>query len=473
VTHTICQVQRLTRWECIGLFGLLLASIALCYPVVRCNAFGSRRRGDFNVYMRAAWAVRSGSDLRTATCDNGCHYCYPPTLAVLLVPLADPPPSEIDAVVLHYAVSIVLWYLISLALLFLAMHWLAGALEETVLRTASGPEPAGSRRWWSLRVVPALACLSPVAETLMRGQVGTLLLLLLCGFLAELLRGRSLRAGVYLAGAICLKIIPVFLLLVPLWRRDAKCLAGVGLGLLLFGVLIPMPALGLRGTWDDYQKLYDIVLAPALGYGDNSLMADELTSVTGVHSQSFMAVIHSWMHPDRALRPRVIPAWTRGIHWLFGGVLVLITLRAGWSLRGWLWGNQDSPRAARPPATAQALALFAAALMILMVLLSPVCHTHYLLLAIPLAAMLLIGDKRWLETGLPSRGFLAFLAVNIAAGFLPMQEGFKFLWDGGLAGIVVLGLFALGVLRMAGSLNGQRPQDNLAVSGLRGTWQGA
>jgi hypothetical protein len=60
----------------------------------------------------------------------------------------------------------------------------------------------------------------------MRGQVNLLLLALLCGTAAATLRGRRFRAGLFLAGAICIKVIPAFLLLFPLWRRDGRCLLG-------------------------------------------------------------------------------------------------------------------------------------------------------------------------------------------------------------------------------------------------------
>ena len=55
------------------------------------SAFLQYRKGDLNVFLRAAWAIRAGADPYAVTDDNGFHYHYPPLLAILLAPLADPP----------------------------------------------------------------------------------------------------------------------------------------------------------------------------------------------------------------------------------------------------------------------------------------------------------------------------------------------------------------------------------------------
>ncbi len=50
-----------------------------------------RRMGDLDCYLRAAWAVRTGTDPYDIQDDNGWHYNYPPLLAIVAVPLADAP----------------------------------------------------------------------------------------------------------------------------------------------------------------------------------------------------------------------------------------------------------------------------------------------------------------------------------------------------------------------------------------------
>src|SRR5262249_51941849 len=159
---------------------------------------------DLDCFLRAAWAVRSGADLYDVTDDNGFHYNYPPLLAILAAPLADPPAGADRSGMLPWPVSVAIWYALNLVCLALAVHWLAGALD--------GPRGApGSRRWWALRLWPVLACLVPVGHTLMRGQSNLLVLALLGAMVAALLRGRRFTAGLCLAGTVCLKIFPAFL----------------------------------------------------------------------------------------------------------------------------------------------------------------------------------------------------------------------------------------------------------------------
>ena len=49
---------------------------------------------DLGVFATAAWAVRSGDNLYTVCDWHGWHYQYPPTLAILFTPLAQPVPKR-------------------------------------------------------------------------------------------------------------------------------------------------------------------------------------------------------------------------------------------------------------------------------------------------------------------------------------------------------------------------------------------
>src|SRR5262249_25022464 len=260
---------------------------------------------------RAAWSVRTGNDLYDVTDDNLWHYNYPPLYAILMAPLADPPQGADATGYVPYAVSVAVVYALNLLFLALAVHWLAGALE----RAGPGRMPArGGRRWWLLRVGPVLVCLPPVGHTLMRGQANLLLLALICGMIAAAVHGRRFLAGVSLAGAICLKIFPAFLLLYPLWRRDGRCLAGCAAGLFVGLILSPVVALGPRRTVDSYSKLAIVLVGPALGWGDHQSRADELIEVTATDSQSFLAAIHNTLHLDRSHRPKTASPAVRRTH---------------------------------------------------------------------------------------------------------------------------------------------------------------
>jgi hypothetical protein len=291
----------------------------------------------------------------------------------------------------------------------------------------------------------------------MRGQVNTLLLLCVCGLAAGLMTGRRVWAGVSLAGAICLKIFPAFLLLVPLWRRDGRCLLGCAAGLLVGLLLIPWAALGWERTSDAYRDLTRVLVGPALRLGGDDTRAEELTNTTATDSQSFMVVVHNATYPtlQRWERPQQASTAARAAHVLLGAALTLATLAA--SRRG--------------RAEGQNVALLVGGLTLLMILLSPVCHTHYFCLELPLVMALLArswderGDVRGLGVGRPDcpvdLRLLALVvalivgnaAPQLAAG--PELEGrwpalfvVRLLRDCGLVTAVALGLWLLAALAL-------------------------
>lgn len=425
-----------------GLVACAAVTVAFGAIVELRSAFLTRRMGDLGVFLRAAWAVRSGEDIYAVTDTNGFHYHYPPLLAVLLMPLADPPPGVHADWVVPFAVSVAIVYALNVACLALAVHVLASAVEAT---SAAGPAP-GDPRWWTLRLVPVLACLPPIGHTLMRGQVGTPLLLLLCATAAALLRDRRFRAGVWLSGAICLKVIPAYLLVLPVWRRDGRWLAGCALGLVVGLVALPSVVIGPARTWSYAREWAGVLAAPGLGVGDDASRARELIDVTATDSQSFQAMIHNTRYPDPATRPRQASAPTRAAHWLIGGVLTALTLWAG----------------RRRPGGAAADLLTFGSLVVVMILLSPVCHLHYFCLCIPLV-MGLIGWRRQQGRAGLGLGLWLLLAANLAANVVPQFSAFQPLRDGGLAsyGALLLWLTATLALWRAGraqSAGGRRPQ---------------
>src|SRR5262249_28602501 len=193
------------------------------------------------------------------------------TLAILLAPLADPQPGTDANGYLPYPVSVAIWYVFSLFCLAAGLHVLASALEGTSPDPAVRGQSWGTPRWWALRVIPLLSCLPQIRGGLVRGQVTPLLLALLCAFIAALVRGRRLTAGLWLAAAICLKIIPVLLLVIPLSRRDSRCLLGCAVGLLLGLFVLPAAVFGPARAVDCSRQLYPVLLAPAGGGGPADL----------------------------------------------------------------------------------------------------------------------------------------------------------------------------------------------------------
>jgi hypothetical protein len=282
---------------------------------------------------------------------------------------------------------------------------------------------------WTLRLVPVLACLPPIGHTLMRGQVSLLLLLLLCGAAAALLRRRNWQSGLWLAGAICLKVIPAFLLLYPLYRRDRRCLAGCAVGLVVGLAVIPAVVLGPARTVAYFQEWTHVLLWPALGTGTDQSRAKELIDVTATDSQSFQAMIHNTLYPEPATRPPQPSAAVRLAHWLSGGFLTLVTLLVARR-------RQDGP----------AVVITFGALIVIMLLLSPVCHLHYFCLNLPLVMGLLaaIGERNTSRLGRIAVYFV--VALHGVANALPHIPGFQPLRDSGSAAWGALLLWLAGMV---------------------------
>jgi hypothetical protein len=323
---------------------------------------------------------------------------------------------------LPYAASVGICYVLNLLLLAAAVHTLA--------RTLEGPAapPPGSRRWWALRVGPLLVCAIPIGHTLMRGQVNLLLLALLAASVAAVVRGRPFRGGLWLAAAISVKLIPAFLLVFPVWRRDGRFVAGCLAGTVAGLFVVPAVALGPNRTADCYRKLTAALIAPGLGLGGDDSLAEELTDVKSTDSQSVLAVIHNTLYPDYTTRPAKASAAVRLASYAVCGSLTLLTLAAA----GW-----------RRPADPTAVVLFWGVLILDMLLASPVCHLHYFALSVPVAAGLVAA--RWERADSPGAGLLALVAIGTVANVLPVLPEMYRLRDGGVATSGALALWLAGV----------------------------
>jgi alpha-1,2-mannosyltransferase len=419
----------LSSWERAGLAVLLALLISFGAIVEMRSAFMQRRMTDLGVYLRAGWAVRSRADVYDVTDDNGWHFQYPPLFAILMAPLGDPPAGVERAGAIPYALSVAIWFALGVFFLALGVNSLASALEQTSSDPRVRALPRGCRRWWAFRLIPVAACLAPIGHTLMRGQVNLLWLALLCGMAAAVVRGQHWRTGLWLAGAVCLKVLPLLLLILPLWRRDGRSLAGALAGLILGLALIPSAVFGVSRTAEYYREYATKLLLPGLGQGSDQSRAKELIEMTANDSQSLLAAMHNTANLDRATRP---PHPSELVQWssrLVGVVLMLLTIAAAG------WRTPDSPLSQ---------ALFLGCLIMVMLLASPVCHLHYFCLEVPLLMALLA--MAW-ESGagrLVSAGLAVLMIVNVVGETLPNLPGFDLLRDLALAMYPALLLWAVG-----------------------------
>ncbi len=296
--------EPLRRLELCAVCTSLLVLILFAILVVHRSAFQETRHTDATVYFRAAWRIRTGASLYEVADENQLHYAYPPLLAILLAPLADAPSGVARDWQLPYEVSVSLWILLMIMATALAIDWFARGLEQNALTWESRLPPPFSRRWWYNRLVPPFVCIAPLGCTYSRGQITPVVLLCVAGmFLAQLQR-RNFRSGLWLAAAICLKVIPALLLLYPLLRRDGKALAGAVAGCFIGLAIIPAVVLGPTRALEVSQQFMAAVIMPGLNLGESDTpLFEEMMSMRRPGCQSIRATIHNYQFWDRETHP--------------------------------------------------------------------------------------------------------------------------------------------------------------------------
>ncbi|MSR30242.1 MAG: DUF2029 domain-containing protein [Gemmataceae bacterium] len=402
--------RNLKTWEKWGLGFLLVFFLFFADVVLIRSAFLSRVMGDADVFFRAGWAVRAGKNIYEVTDPNGWHYNYPPLFAISMAPLGDPPTGESRVGFLPYPVSVGILYKISFLSLILALFALSRALEVTQHEAF---KDLTKRKWYYLRVLALVACLAPIAHTLMRGQVNLFLLCLVCLGLSCQILGQRISSGFFIALAICLKIIPAFLLIVPMWRKDARQLSGCLVGLVIGLGLIPASVLGVEKTKDAYFDLYRVLIAPALGISNDSSRGVELNDFNSTDNHSILAFLHGVENPDLSKKPPK-PA----------KVIKIIYLLMSLVLLGWLLWTKGQPGAG----TALEDAYFYSLALLLMVMVCPTSHSSYFLLAVPLIMTTLVFHWQQNPGSLISGGLLlGILAYGLANAIplLPQMEVLK------------------------------------------------
>lgn len=280
----------------------------------------------------------------------------------------------------------------------------------------------------------------------------------------EKVKPTSARAGVRLAAIASsaqpsktdslsrfLKVIPGFLLIYPLSRRDWRMPAGCLVGLFIGLVAIPVAVRGPEQTWHDYATLQRVVISPSVAGGLDQSRAKELTEVTATDSQSLLAMLHNTLFLDRASRPSQAAALARLAAAAASGLLLLAVLAAA---RG--MGRHDAP----------AQVMLVGALIEIMLLASPVCHLHYFCLNVPLIAGLLAAAWQHESSARLSTGLAALLAVHLIANIIPHLPGMEVPRDVGLASYAALLLLAAAIValrRRRQSQAGRVVQPNLLL----------
>ncbi len=386
------------------------------------SAYLKHRHTDLGPYLRGAWALRVGVNPYTVTDNGGLHYAYPLPFALLMTPFADAPPGHPQPQwAVPYPVSVAVWYLASVLVLCWSIHHLCRALEETAPGGEPPPSP-GSRQFWWVRLWPLWICLPEIGSSLSRGQVNLLLVALVAAFMVATLRGKRAAAGWWLAAATCLKIIPALLVLDPLLRRDWRTLGHYALGLVAGLVLFPVLTIGPERTWEASRSYAAWVVFPGLT-NDPGPLSHELTSVSSSDNQSIRTIIHNVTHWTADPRPAKAELGATLAHALVGLALIACTYLA----------------ARRIPDERYRTIFRLGGLAILIVAVSPMSHTHYMVLAIPVMTALVYrdlerrGEFRW------GAGLTVVVVLHMLSGVyprIPQLPGFQSARD---LGITMLG----------------------------------
>jgi hypothetical protein len=293
-------------------------------------------------------------------------------------------------------------------------------------------------------------------ETFSRGQVNALLLLCIAGMVFLLTRGWRFAGGMCLGVAVCIKLFPAFLLVYPLWKRDARCVAGCALMMLLGLGLLPALVFGPERTVTYYGELAHAVLGPGLGTNNDASRNYELLSLRNNYSQSFAALLHNLRYPVRDTRPEQPELFVRLAHWSLAVTLTLLTLAAA-SRRKRL--DLDAPDPI-------ALVLTFAQLTLLLPLITPIAHGHYFALALPVFVVLFYLDRRRTGRLVLSRRMQALLVGYLIATLLPASGLFEVLRDG-LTGWASLCVWGIGLVTLWSWQSTSVPEEAEVVSHQR------
>jgi hypothetical protein len=152
------------------------------------------------------------------------NYPNPPIMALLLEGLMRLPPLA----------GSLAWFYLKVGMALFAIAWVFRMVE-----TPEAPFPL-----WA-KVVTVVLSLRPIMGDLAHNNVNLFVLFLVTGSLFAYQRDRDLVGGAVMGLAIACKVTPALFIPYFLWKRAWKTLAGCGLGLALFLVVIPGIFLGM------------------------------------------------------------------------------------------------------------------------------------------------------------------------------------------------------------------------------------
>ena len=310
-------------------------------------------RTDFTVYRDAAAAVLHGQDPYAIRNVRGWAYVYPPPYSIVMVPFA----------LLPLPISVLAWYLVCAGLTVSAVS-MSGRL--------AGARVTNGRERLAILFIPTLIVSVWFTVGLTRGQASVLMSWLVIAAIFWENKGRTAAGAACLAGAVLLKAFALTLLCYYAWRGRWKMVAATTAAIVLGGLLLPSAVFGWHGNLHYIGEWTHEVAGPALGSESSrshSELYDQLLSMERPRNQDLGSVLQRLAEGDQ----------TR---------VMVLALAAALALPIWLLGRK---------ANAQSAPLILGAVVVWMLLVSPVAEDHYFsLYVLPAAYALaaLMGANR-------------------------------------------------------------------------------
>ena len=230
-------------------------------------------RTDFTIYTAVGRAIVDHTDIYEAENPRAWHYNNAPIFGLVFVPLAMIP--------VFWAALI--WYVVSVVVVAFAFHFSVKMLQPYIKDDQHG--------LW-LYVVPPLLLIWPLMSALARGQMTPLLFALAMAGVYYQSRGRDWLGGAFLAGAVLMKIFPVFLLAYYVWRKRWKFIVATGVFVIVGACVAPVPFLGWERNLTFHREWVSILQRPVFEQGKSQdPRFGELISPDLVRNQSLQAVL--------------------------------------------------------------------------------------------------------------------------------------------------------------------------------------
>ena len=370
-------------------------------------------RTDFTVYRDAAAAVLHGQDPYAIRNSRGWAYVYPPPYSIAMVPFA----------LLPLPISVLAWYFVC-----------AGLTVSAVLMSGrlAGEATTGERERLALIFVPALIVAVWFTVGLTRGQASVLMSWLVIAAIFWQNKGRTAAAASCLAGAVLLKAFALTLLCYYAWRGKWKMVAATLVAIVLGGLLLPSAVFGWHGNLHYISEWTHEVAAPALGSEStrtHSELYDQLLSMERPRNQDLGSVMQRLAEGNQSR-------------------MMVLALAAALALPIWIVGRKTNLHA-EP--------LILSAVVVWMLLVSPVAEDHYFsLYVLPAAYALAAAMGAEPKTRRLAYAVLAIVGLLNVGAVLDLGRGFEIygavFWGGLLLLILVLYLARYGQKRPSARL---------------------